>query len=176
MRRTSFAEMECSIARCLEVVGDWWTLLIVRDAFLGFTRFDDFQRRNGIASNVLTNRLDALVANGVLVRERYQDNPPRDEYRLTDKGADLGPVLSAMRAWGDKWDAPDGPPVQMVHDTCGQVSRLRPVCSACGEVVHRDEFHMEPTEVLKNRSFLGEGRPAFATGTRTGPAASSTTS
>jgi DNA-binding HxlR family transcriptional regulator len=101
VRRTSFSEMPCSIARTLEVVGEWWTLLIVRDAFLGVTRFDDWQARLGIARNVLTARLDRLVHHGILERRRYQERPPRDEYVLTDKGRDLGPVLGALRVWGD---------------------------------------------------------------------------
>ena len=83
MRRTSFAGVTCSVAQCLEVVGEWWSLLIVRDAFLGVTRFDDFRARLGISRNILTQRLNHLVDNGILTRVRYQDHPPRSEYRLT---------------------------------------------------------------------------------------------
>ena len=111
----------------LEVVGEWWTLLIVRDAFLGVTRFDDWQRRLGIARNVLAARLDALVEAGVLERRQYQEHPPRDEYVLTRKGRDLGPVLDAMRVWGDRCEpTPDGPPALLVHDACGEVTRRGP--------------------------------------------------
>ena len=114
MRRTSFEDMNCSVAQCLEVVGEWWSLLIVRDAFLGVRRFDDFQARLGISRNILNQRLNHLVDNGVLERLPYQDNPPRSEYRLTDKGRGLWHVVTAMRQWGDRWAArrtaaPDAP-------------------------------------------------------------------
>ena len=133
MERKSFEDMNCSVAQCLEVVGEWWSLLILRDAFLGFARFDQFQDRLGISRNTLTGRLNALVAEGVLERARYQDNPPRFEYRLTDKGRDLWPVLTTMRQWGDKYSAPAGPPLQVIHRACGQVTEAIPVCSECGE-------------------------------------------
>ena len=120
MQRRSFEDMNCSVAQCLEVVGEWWSMLIVRDAFLGVRRFDDFQARLGISRNILNQRLTTLVDHGVLERVPYQDNPPRSEYRLTDKGLDLYPVLLAMSAWGDRYAAPaDGPPITWVHRGCG---------------------------------------------------------
>lgn len=125
--------MNCSVAQCLEVVGEWWTMLIVRDAFLGVTRFEAFQRRLGISRNVLQERLSHLVGAGVLVRVRYSERPPRDEYRLTDKGRALWPVLTAMREWGDEFAAPDGPPVEAVHRGCGHVASVVLTCSSCGE-------------------------------------------
>jgi DNA-binding HxlR family transcriptional regulator len=133
MQRTSFEDMNCSVAQCLELVGEWWSLLIVRDTFLGVTRFDDFQARLGISRNILNQRLNRLVASGVLQRVPYQDHPPRSEYRLTDKGRDLWPVVNAMRQWGDRWAAPEGPPVKMRHAACGRVVKAVPVCSHCGE-------------------------------------------
>ena len=133
MQRTSFKDMNCSVAQCLEVVGEWWTMLLVRDAFLGVTRFDDFQARLGISRNVLNERLSHLVEEGVLKRVRYQDHPPRDDYRLTGKGRDLWPVLTAMRQWGDRWAAPGGPPLEVVHKACGNVVEAVATCSACGE-------------------------------------------
>lgn len=135
MQRTSFENMNCSVAQCLEVVGEWWSMLIVRDAFLGVTRFDDFQTRLGISRNILTQRLNHLVDNGVLVRKPYQDHPPRSEYRLTDKGRDLWLVLTAMRQWGDKWAAPDGVPIRIKHKSCGKVVKAVAVCSHCGEAL-----------------------------------------
>lgn len=102
MRRASFSGMNCSVAQTLEVVGEWWTLLIIRDALFGVTRFDDFSTRLGIARNVLTQRLDTLVEHGILIRDPYQDNPVRYDYRLTDKGRDLWTVINALRQWGDK--------------------------------------------------------------------------
>ncbi|MEU0543296.1 helix-turn-helix domain-containing protein [Nocardia sp. NPDC005978] len=131
MRRTSFEDMNCSIAQCLEVVGDWWTLLIVRDALFGVTRFDDFRSRLGIARNVLTQRLEHLVDQGVLTREPYQENPPRHDYKLTEKGRTLWTVVNAMREWGDTWSAPDGPPVEAIHKTCGHKMTVTPTCSHC---------------------------------------------
>ncbi|HEX6422899.1 MAG TPA: helix-turn-helix domain-containing protein [Acidimicrobiales bacterium] len=133
MQRTSFRDVNCSIAQCLEAVGEWWSMLIVRDAFFGVTRFDDFQARLGVSRNVLNRRLHHLVAEGVLERVPYQDHPPRYDYVLTRKGRDLWVVLTAMREWGDRWAAPAGPPVEMVHRTCGQRVRMEPVCSACHE-------------------------------------------
>ncbi|MET0738904.1 MAG: helix-turn-helix domain-containing protein, partial [Acidimicrobiales bacterium] len=103
MRRTSFEDMQCSVAQALEVVGEWWSFLIIRDAFLGVNRFGQFQDRLGIARNVLSTRLDALVEHGVLKRVAYQDNPVRHEYKLTEKGRDLWLSLTALREWGDRW-------------------------------------------------------------------------
>jgi DNA-binding HxlR family transcriptional regulator len=133
MQRASFEDMHCSVAQCLEVVGEWWTLLIVRDAFLGVRRFDDFQARLGISRNILTQRLITLVEAGVFDKVPYSEHPPRYEYRLTAKGRDLWPVLTTMRQWGDKWAAPDGPPLKLIHTGCGKVTTLVPTCSKCGE-------------------------------------------
>jgi DNA-binding HxlR family transcriptional regulator len=135
MERKSFAGMDCSVAQCLEVVGEWWSMLIVRDAFLGVTRFDEFQRRLGISRNILQQRLSSLVDHGVLVRVPYSDHPPRSEYRLTDKGRDLWPVLTSMRQWGDRHAAPAGPPVEVVHDACGSTAPAVLVCGSCGDPV-----------------------------------------
>jgi DNA-binding HxlR family transcriptional regulator len=125
--------MNCSVAQCLEVVGEWWSMLIVRDAFLGVTRFDDFQSRLGISRNVLNQRLNHLVDEGVLTRVAYQEHPLRWDYRLTEKGRQLWPVLTAMRQWGDAWAAPGGPPIEVVHNGCGHVAQMVAVCSECGE-------------------------------------------
>src|SRR5438445_13503617 len=133
MQRTRFDEMNCSVAQCLEVVGEWWSLLIVRDAFLGVTRFDAFQARLGIARNILTQRLNRLVDERVLRRVAYEDHPPRSEYRLTPKGRDLWHVITAMRQWGDRWAAPSGPPLKIKHTGCGRVVNVLPMCSHCGD-------------------------------------------
>ena len=127
--------MHCSVAQCLEVVGEWWSMLIVRDASLGVSRFDDFQERLGISRNVLQQRLTHLVDHGVLERVAYQAHPPRYDYRLTEKGRDLWPVLAAMRQWGDRWAAPEGPPLEVVHRDCGHVTQVEQRCSECGEVL-----------------------------------------
>jgi len=133
MERKSFAGMACSVAQCLEVVGEWWSMLVVRDAFLGVTRFDDFQQRLGISRNVLNQRLAKLVESGVLTKVPYSERPPRYDYRLTDKGRDLWPVLTAMRQWGDAYAAPAGPPLQVVHSGCGEVCEAVLTCSRCGD-------------------------------------------
>lgn len=139
VERKSFASMDCSVAQCLEVVGEWWSMLIIRDAFLGVHRFEEFQRRLGISRNILNDRLRSLVHAGVLVRVPYSERPPRDEYRLTEKGRDLWPVLTAMRQWGDRYAAPSGPPVELVHQSCGEVTHVALVCDVCGERLgHRD--------------------------------------
>jgi DNA-binding HxlR family transcriptional regulator len=137
--------MNCSVAQCLEVVGEWWSPLILRDAVIGgVRRFDDFQASLGISRNVLTRRLSRLVEHGVLERIPYQENPPRHEYRLTEKGRDLWLVIAAMRQWGDKWAAPDGPPLNVIHKTCGHVSDVVPTCSHCGESLDARAFHPVP--------------------------------
>jgi DNA-binding HxlR family transcriptional regulator len=134
--------MNCSVAQTLEVVGEWWTLLIVRDALFGITRFDDFQSRLGISRNILNRRLQQLVTDGVLERVPYQDNPRRYDYRPTEKGRDLWTVVDALRQWGDKWATPSsaGPPVETVHTTCGERTDAVPTCSACGEPLHPREL------------------------------------
>jgi DNA-binding HxlR family transcriptional regulator len=135
MERKSFSDMACSVAQCLEIIGEWWSMLIVRDAFMGITRFDDFQRRLGISRNILQQRLTHLVGSEVLVKVPYSEHPLRHEYRLTEKGLDLWPVLTTMRQWGDAHAAPDGPPIQVVHKDCGHVAGAVLVCDRCGEAL-----------------------------------------
>src|SRR5215813_9116322 len=119
MRRTSFGNMQCPIARSLERVGEWWSILILRDAFHGLRRFDEFQESLGIAPNMLARRLKALVEAGLLERRRYNDRPPRNEYLLTQTGRDFRPVLWALLAWGNKHFAPEGPSVVVVDSATG---------------------------------------------------------
>lgn len=144
MERKSFEHMSCSVAQCLEVIGEWWTMLVVRDAFLGVRRFDEFQERLGIARNVLALRLSKLVDVGVLQRRQYQERPERFEYVLTAKGRDLWPVLNAMRQWGDLHAAPDGPPLKLVHRQCGHAAALVLTCSHCGARVSHRDVQAEP--------------------------------
>jgi DNA-binding HxlR family transcriptional regulator len=127
----TYESQNCSIARTLEVIGERWTPLILRDAVRGTTRFEDFQSRLGIARNVLSARLVRLCDEGILERHRYQERPPRDEYRLTAKGRDLDPVLLALLRWGDRHAAPDGPPVVLTHTACGHELDARLVCAHC---------------------------------------------
>jgi DNA-binding HxlR family transcriptional regulator len=150
MQRTSFAEMNCSVAQCLEVVGEWWSMLVVRDAFLGVSRFEDFRERLGISRNVLNQRLSHLVEHGVLERVAYSERPPRYDYELTAKGRDLWAVVNAMRQWGDRWAAPDGPPLALVHKACGRRITVVSTCSACGE-------RLSPGDVRAVRGRGGDG-------------------
>jgi len=122
MQRKSFGTMQCPIARSLERVGEWWSILILRDAFHGLTRFDQFQKSLGIAPNMLTRRLNGLVESGLLERRRYSEHPPRDEYVLTACGRDFEPVLWALLAWGNKHFAPEGPSVVLVDIRTGAVA------------------------------------------------------
>lgn len=120
MQRKSFEDMQCPIARSLERVGEWWSILILRDAFLGTTRFDEFQKNLGIAPNMLTRRLNGLVESGLLERRRYNQRPPRDEYILTERGQDFRPVLWTLLTWGNKHFAPEGLSVLLVNAETGE--------------------------------------------------------
>lgn len=143
----AFAALNCSVARPLSVLGERWALLVVRDVSLGKRRFDQIQASLGIATNVLSQRLATLTDEGILERRAYSEHPERFEYRLTDKGRDLMPVLWALMRWGDKWTAGEsGPPVELVHDDCGQVTQMVPACSACGEelIPERGHVHAQP--------------------------------
>lgn len=142
MRRTSFADWPCSIARTADVVGDPWVLLILREAFRGATRFDGFEERLGIARNTLTQRLGRLVEEGILEKVAYQEHPERFDYRLTESGQDLYAVLAAMLAWGDRWRAPDGPPVVLTHETCGHDTSAVVVCDHCREPLRPEHTAM----------------------------------
>jgi DNA-binding HxlR family transcriptional regulator len=144
MQRTSFESMNCSVAQCLEVIGEWWTPLILRDIFMGVSRFDHLQARLGIARNILADRLNRLIEKGVLEKVPYQANPERFDYKLTEKGYDLWRVLTAMREWGDRWAAPDGPTIQLVHRSCGHVTSTVMVCGECGEALERSQVRLVP--------------------------------
>ena len=136
MRWDDLAAQPCSMARTLAVVGDRWTLMILRDAFLKVRRFDDFQKSLGLARRVLAERLALLVEEGVLEKRPYQDKPVRHEYRLTDKGLDLYPAVLALVHWGDRYYAgPEGPPVLHHHKTCGHDFHGVLACSECGKKV-----------------------------------------
>ncbi|MBE3602605.1 helix-turn-helix transcriptional regulator [bacterium] len=143
MRRKTFARMNCSIARALELVGEWWTMLIMREAFLGTRRFRDFQRNLGIARNILSARLKKLVARGVLTREAAPGGGRRLEYRLTEKGRAFFPVLMALMQWGDQWIAgPDRAPVKVVERASGREIAQVAVRAADGRVLQPAEVAM----------------------------------
>lgn len=146
----------CSIARALDVIGERWSLLIVRDAlFAGVNRFSDFQHNLGVAPNVLTARLDRFIAAGVMERRRSSEHPAQYEYVLTAKGRDLGSTLVALSDWGDRWASPDGPPILYRHADCGGPIDQQIVCANCGPI---DDAEVSvhpgpgmPPEYLANR-------------------------
>lgn len=136
MRGVSLSSLNCSIARTLDVVGERWTLLILRDAFNGVRRFDDFAASLPVARNVLADRLATLVEHGILRREQYEERPPRFQYRLTAKGFEFYPVLMALLQWGDKHLAGEaGPPIDLLHAECDAPIATRVVCTECGEAL-----------------------------------------
>ena len=131
--RLAYSADNCSIRRTLDVVGEKWTLLVLREAFYGVRRFDDFHRAIGCARNILAARLATLVEHGILERRRYQKpgSRPRAEYRLTDKGRELFPALVGLLQWGDRWTAdPAGPAVELRHDGCGAAIAVELRCAA----------------------------------------------
>ncbi|MGV9818341.1 winged helix-turn-helix transcriptional regulator [Nocardia xishanensis] len=145
MAKADLSEIVCSIARTLDAVGERWTPLILRDLFVGMTRFEDLRRDLGIASNVLAARLETLRAHGIVESRVYQTNPVRREYLLTEKGRDLYPVLATLIAWGDKWSAgPEGPPVVSVHRACGRHTSGVVVCEECGEPLTAETVYWQP--------------------------------
>lgn len=143
MQHTRFAAMACPIARTLDVIGEWWTPLIVRDAFLGARRFDEF-KRTGIADNILSARLRRLVEEGIFERRLYQAHPDRYEYLLTDKGRSLVSVLSALRSWGQQWTT--GRDLsRLTHEACGHDVSVMLFCEACGRALTADEVRPDRT-------------------------------
>jgi DNA-binding HxlR family transcriptional regulator len=144
MQRTDFGAMACSIARTLDVIGEPWSPLVLRDVWVGLNRFDQIQADLGISRKVLTERLDHLVGPGVLERRPY-DNRPRYEYVLTPKGAELVDLLMVMAGWGDRWQAGTaGPPVLYRHHACGEISSVDLRCNHCGEPMHAADVDALP--------------------------------
>src|SRR4051812_23990934 len=145
MRRTSFEGWPCSIARTADLLGDGWTLVLLREAFYGETRFDRFIETLGIPRNTLTDRLTRLVEAGMLDKQPYQSEPARHDYVLTEKGADFFGVLAALNAWGDRWLAGEqGAPVLMHHDSCDHDAAAQVVCGHCREPLSSADVTARP--------------------------------
>ena len=154
MSRTDLPSHTCTIARATAQVGNEWTLLIVREMFLGTRRFDDFLHLTGMSSHLLAQRLKKLEAEGVIRRELYSERPPRYEYRLTEKGRDLWPVIIALKQWGDGWLGTDDAPVLITHKACGKVVRPHLTCPDCGERIeaHDAEAQLSHTFELERQA------------------------
>ncbi len=163
MRKRSFADINCSVAQSLEIVGEWWTLLILRDSFLGIRRFDDFVDRLGISRNILTNRLDKLVEAGVLDRRTYDEGRGRHDYVLTDKGRALWPVLTALRQWGDEWVLGEGnEPLVLEHTACGHDTTAVLTCHHCGDALDVRAVRAKPGPGADQTSSLTPPSPTDA--------------
>jgi DNA-binding HxlR family transcriptional regulator len=141
----SFASQNCSIARTLSVLGERWTLLVLRELFLGRRRFDEMQGELGVATNILSRRLATLVDEGIAERRRYREHPERFEYRLTEKGLELQPILLGFLRWGDRHTAGRrGAPLETLHTECGHAFQMVPTCSHCGGEVKAQHVHARP--------------------------------
>jgi len=142
MQRKSVAEMQCPIARGLERVGEWWSILILRDAFRGVTRFDGFAQSLGVAPGILTRRLNTLVESGLLERRQYSERPPRFEYVLTERGRDFRPVLLAMLDWGNRHFPPDDRSVTIVETASGRAVRPQLIDPETGKRVDGPDYEV----------------------------------
>jgi DNA-binding HxlR family transcriptional regulator len=157
MRWDEIGQQTCSVARALSVVGERWTLLILRDAFLGTRRFDRFQHDLGITRHRLSERLTKLVEHGVLVKVQYHDRPVRHEYRLTRKGLALYPVLMSLGQWGNEWmDNGEGVPLEYIHQSCGKATEAVLTCSECGEILRPEKVETRLGSPLKDVAALME--------------------
>lgn len=136
MSRSDLSQTACTVARTIEIVGDVWALMVLREMFLGSRRFDDLQHHTGASPHLLSRRLKRFEAEGIVERRPYSEHPPRHEYRLTQKGRDLWPVIIALKGWGDRWLDRQGPvPVTLRHTSCGEPTQPVFVCSACGDPI-----------------------------------------
>ena len=142
MSIAAYSEKNCSIAKPLSFLGERWTVLVLRDLFLGRRRFDDIQASLGVATNVLSTRLTTLAEEGIVERRRDSEHPERFEYVLTEKGRDLQPLLLALLAWGDKYTAENGAPMEVVHGD--HAFHMVPTCSECGEPIDTHNVHSRP--------------------------------
>lgn len=143
MRKTSFADMQCSLARGLDRMGDWWSPLIIRDLYAGVIRFDELVEDLGISRNLLAQRLNALIDRKLVIRRAYRRRPLRYEYVLSSAGKDLIPVILALTSWGDRWAQPrEGAPVEFVHESCGKKFEPQITCSVCGETIKADHVKL----------------------------------
>lgn len=169
MTRVDLAAVACSIARTVDVLGDAWSWLVIRDLTVGIRRFEDLRQDLGISRQILTDRLANLQTHGIIERTEYQTRPPRHEYSLTVKGRELMPILVTLTHWGDAWTAPDGPPMIYTHRACGRPG-ITLACAECHQPVTADDIDLQPGP--GGRTGPGTALIAPALG-RVGPAAGS---
>jgi DNA-binding HxlR family transcriptional regulator len=155
-----YSEQNCSIADALAVLGERWTLLVMREILLGRRRFQDLRQHTGVATNILSDRLQTLVEQGLLRRERYGEHPEAYEYRATTKGHDTWPIIVALLAWGDEHGSRDGPPRVFVHTTCGHDADPHMHCSHCGEPIRKGELVVRPGPGANDEQRAGGVLPA----------------
>ncbi len=157
MRWNEINTVECSIARALSVVGDRWTMMIVRDVFLGIRRFDAMQKDLDLTPHRLSHRLGKLVRDGILARVEYEKRPRRFEYRLTEKGIDLFPLIVVLNTWGDRWMAGrSGAPIELVHRNCGRAIKPALTCPCCREKMVPRDMSLRPGPALKRSGLPGK--------------------
>jgi DNA-binding HxlR family transcriptional regulator len=151
MKRSSVSHLNSGIARALEVVGEWWTPLSIREVFLGRTRYDEIQGQLGIARNVLSDRLNSLVGAGVLMRVQYSERPQRFEYQLTDMGRDLFGTLVMLKAWGDKWLSGEQVSAPVTHAACGTTVSPLVWCDQCKAIVTHEDYAIEESPSITDQ-------------------------
>jgi DNA-binding HxlR family transcriptional regulator len=157
-----FDNQNCSVARASEIFGERWIMLILREVSLGRTRFSEIKRNTGVASNILSDRLELLVEHGILVRvDEEVDGQKIERYNLTKKGADARPILLALNDWGNKYAAPNGAPRELFHEECGHVVSPKLVCDHCNGELKASNTVMRPGPGANKRQLsAGDVRPA----------------
>ncbi|HUN56216.1 MAG TPA: helix-turn-helix domain-containing protein [Smithella sp.] len=154
MRKENFKHLECSLARSLDIIGEWWTLLIIRDLFYGMNTFDLLCNDLNIARNILTNRLKKLADTGIIQKQYDETKSRKQSYRLTKKGMDLFPVIMALVAWGDKWEAPNGPPIIFKHQPNGHAAKPGVICTCCGKPLQPKDIRPKKSPNVKRPNAL----------------------
>jgi DNA-binding HxlR family transcriptional regulator len=149
MRTTELVKMTCTIARSVDAIGDPWIIMIMKELFLGQRRFDDIQTYTGISPHLLSVRMRKLEKAGIVQRRAYQQRPTRHEYRLTEKGIYLWPILIALKDWSARWGKwPDGEPLKIRHKACGHLTSLKIVCSHCDEPINARDVTQEMSDAM----------------------------
>jgi DNA-binding HxlR family transcriptional regulator len=168
MRSSQLAKMTCTIARSVDVIGDPWTIMIMKELFLGQRRFDDIQMYTGMSPHLLSVRMKKLEKVGVVQRRAYQQRPSRYEYRLTEKGIGLWPILVAFKDWSARWGRwPKGEPLDIRHKACGHVTALKVVCSHCDEPINARDVRQEmSTAMVKERARMAKQAARRKSGAR----------